>query len=101
MYLGEIIESANTEDLFKKPLHPYTEALIKSIPIPSTNQKGFPFTISGDIPSMIDKPNGCNFHPRCKYAEKICRTTHPSLIKFHNNHSVACHLYNKLNLTGI
>ena len=96
MYGGKIQEIAPVNLLFKKPLHPYTEALIKSIPIPSTKTKGFSFTISGDIPSMMDKPNGCKFHPRCKNVKNICREIEPKLSEISPGWFSACHMNSNL-----
>jgi len=101
MYLGEIVEAGNTVDIFKKPLHPYTEALINSIPKPSFNKNEKSFSIIGEVPSIYEKPKGCKFHPRCFYAEQKCKNDIPELITFNNNHSTSCHLSNKLKLKGL
>jgi oligopeptide/dipeptide ABC transporter ATP-binding protein len=92
MYSGYIVELADTEGLFKRPLHPYTKGLIGAIPsIEKKNQKLT--TIRGSVPNLIYPPSGCRFHPRCPDRLEICDRIKPSLHKDHENHSVACHLY--------
>jgi oligopeptide/dipeptide ABC transporter ATP-binding protein len=90
MYMGTIVESATCADLFMNPLHPYTEALLSSIPglDPERRRKA---PLSGEPPSTSSFPPGCRFHPRCKHREAICEGTAPSLIDIGGGHSVACH----------
>ncbi len=92
MYLGEIVELATAEQLFDKPLHPYTQALISAVPVPDVTHKGTRIILPGEVPSPIDPPQACRFHPRCPYATDVCRQIAPkfedTLIK---NHFVACH----------
>jgi oligopeptide/dipeptide ABC transporter ATP-binding protein len=92
MYLGRIVEQSPTEDLFAKPLHPYTQALLQAAPKPIARRKAITPAVSGDIPSSIDRPSGCHFHPRCKFAMPICRTVYPAYRRV-GQALVACHLY--------
>jgi oligopeptide/dipeptide ABC transporter ATP-binding protein len=91
MYLGEIVELADTDDLFKEPLHPYTRALIQAVPIPDPKTKRMKIVLSGEVPSPINPPSGCRFHPRCPEAKPGCRKGKPKLIQVGPNHLVACH----------
>lgn len=92
MYSGYIVELADADGLFKRPLHPYTKGLIGAIPsIEKKNQKLT--TIRGSVPNLIYPPSGCRFHPRCPNRLEICDRIKPSLLKDHENHHVACHLY--------
>jgi oligopeptide/dipeptide ABC transporter ATP-binding protein len=95
MYLGEMMELASTEDLFNRPLHPYTEALISAIPEPSTHKKKGRILLEGDIPSSIQLPQGCKFQTRCFKAMPECKTVHPPLVEAEPNHFVRCLLYSK------
>lgn len=92
MYLGKIVEVTDTRELYKNPLHPYTQALLKSIPIIG-NVSNFDKILTGDIPSPIDLPNGCRFNTRCKYVMKKCYEKEPELENISNGHFVACHLH--------
>ncbi len=92
MYLGNIVELSQTDELFKNTMHPYTQALLNSVP--SLNQSDdnlMPQPLMGDVPNPINPPKGCKFHPRCKYAKKICEQTTPKLKQIEENHFVACH----------
>jgi oligopeptide/dipeptide ABC transporter ATP-binding protein len=91
MYLGKVVESANKRDLFTKPLHPYTEALISVIPVPDPDLKKNRIVLTGDVPSPANPPPGCRFHTRCRYREEICETTEPPLLDKGGEHFVACH----------
>ncbi|MEM0026461.1 MAG: ABC transporter ATP-binding protein [Ignisphaera sp.] len=94
MYLGEILEHGRLNDLITKPLHPYTKALLDAIPLPDpTMRESRKVSITGQIPSPINKPSGCPLHPRCPYAKPICRTEKPQLKNIEKDHFVACHLY--------
>ena len=92
MYLGEIVELAETNSLYDKPLHPYTQALISAVPVPDVKHKTTRIILPGEVPSPINPPKGCRFHPRCPYATEICRETAPTFEdKLIPNHYVACH----------
>ena len=93
MYLGKIVETAKSRDLFKDPLHPYTKALISSIPIPDPTVRRERIILPGTVPSPINPPSGCRFHPRCMHAFEKCKTMSPKLIEVKKDHFVACHLY--------
>jgi len=92
MYLGRIVEIANSEELYSKPLHPYTQALLSAIPIPDPelDKKRSRIILKGEVPSPANPPAGCHFHPRCLYATEECQKTHPELRDFGNDHMVAC-----------
>ncbi|TGY41370.1 ATP-binding cassette domain-containing protein [Clostridium sartagoforme] len=95
MYLGKIVEIAESEELYENPLHPYTKGLISSIPIadPIETRKSEIEIIKGDLPSSINIPSGCRFHTRCPYATEKCRQVEPEMKEISDNHQVACHLY--------
>lgn len=95
MYLGNIVEIGKSNDLYKNPLHPYTKALLSSIPIadPKRAREAVRKVIEGDIPSPMDIPSGCRFHTRCPYAKPICKEISPGIKFVEDGHSVACHLY--------
>ena len=92
MYLGEIVELAHADTLFDKPLHPYTQALIAAVPVPDVELKTIRIILPGEVPSPINPPNACRFHPRCPHATNICRETAPTLKdELIKDHFVACH----------
>jgi oligopeptide transport system ATP-binding protein len=92
MYLGEIVELAETNSLYDKPLHPYTQALISAVPVPDVTKKTTRIILPGEVPSPINPPKGCRFHPRCPYATDICRQVAPQFEdKLVKDHYVACH----------
>jgi|SRR5579875_1321146 oligopeptide/dipeptide ABC transporter ATP-binding protein len=95
MYLGEIVELANTDSLFEHPLHPYTQALISAIPIPDPETKRQRIILPGEVPSPLNPPPACRFHPRCPYAQEICRTVKPVFEQVDTDHFVACHFWKK------
>ena len=101
MYLGKIVELCTKDELFNNPKHPYTEALISSIPIPNPKHKKNKIILEGDVPSPSNPPTGCHFHTRCKYAKNICRESIPFLknINNKNDHYVSCHLSQELKLS--
>jgi oligopeptide/dipeptide ABC transporter ATP-binding protein len=90
MYLGEIIEEADTEEIFSRPLHPYTQALLAAIPIPKPKAKQERGKLTGDVPTPINPPTGCRFHTRCPIAIDACKETKPELIEIAKGHRVAC-----------
>jgi peptide/nickel transport system ATP-binding protein len=94
MYLGKIVEIGGTDDIIQSPYHPYTKALISNVPIPDPRRKSEAIEIKGEIPSPINIPKGCRFHPRCPYfIEGKCDVIDPKYTYVANNHVVACHLY--------
>ncbi|MFP3214130.1 MAG: ABC transporter ATP-binding protein [Nitrososphaeria archaeon] len=95
MYLGKLVELADSEKLIDNPLHPYTQALIAAIPIPDPTAKKAEVKIKGEIPSPVNPPPGCRFHPRCPYAFDRCKVEEPKLKEVEPGHFVACHLYDK------
>ena len=93
MYLGNLVEYAQTDKLFEKPLHPYTRALFSAIPVPDPDHKPERVVLTGNIPSPADPPSGCKFHPRCPHAMDVCRTEFPLWREVEPGHFCACHLY--------
>ena len=93
MYLGTIIELGEKGTLFSNPLHPYTQALLSAIPVPDPERKRKPTELKGEVPSAINIPSGCRFHPRCPKAFSKCPLEEPVLLEIEKNHFVACHLY--------
>ena len=91
MYLGNMVESARSEDIFRNPLHPYTEALLNAIPTTDIHNKELQI-LEGDIPSPVNPPKGCKFHTRCKYAMEKCKCERPEWVEIEPEHFVACHL---------
>lgn len=91
MYLGKIVEMGPTEDLIRKPSHPYSEALIAAVPVPDPTSRRIEVTIKGEVPSAINPPPGCRFHTRCPYAKEICRKKEPELKTVGKDRYVACH----------
>ena len=92
MYLGAIVELASTRDFSVSTRHPYTEALLKSVPLPDPHRRTEPFSMEGDVPNPIDPPAGCPFHPRCRYRFDRCSVEKPPLKEAAPNHLVACWL---------
>jgi peptide/nickel transport system ATP-binding protein len=89
MYAGSVVELAEVGEVFKEPLHPYTRALLESIPRP-----GLPFkSIEGIVPSLINPPKGCRFNDRCPYAMEVCHTVKPKSVEVKKNHFVECFLH--------
>lgn len=92
MYLGSLVELAPGDELFRQPLHPYTQALLSAIPIPDPKRKRSRIMLRGDIPSPVNPPSGCKFHTRCPAAKDICRQETPLFREVGSQHYVACHL---------
>ncbi len=94
MYLGKLVELSSTEELYKDPRHPYTNALLSAVPIPDPEIKRKRIILSGEPPTPINPPPGCRFHPRCEYAKPICAQTEPKMVNVGTTeeHYVACHL---------
>jgi peptide/nickel transport system ATP-binding protein len=91
MYLGRVVETASTAELFDRPLHPYTVALLNEVPRLSNRKRKFE-TVKGEIPSPLHPPSGCHFHPRCPMATDRCRSERPALRPVAPGHQAACHL---------
>ncbi|MEH6551994.1 MAG: oligopeptide/dipeptide ABC transporter ATP-binding protein [Pseudomonadales bacterium] len=96
MYLGEIVETGPTSEVYAKPLHPYTQALIEAIPQPIPGRKVHRQVLSGDVPSAINPPKGCRFHPRCPHADRLCSEQTVQLAPASDNHRIACHHWKDL-----
>ncbi|MFY0521795.1 ABC transporter ATP-binding protein [Archangium gephyra] len=92
MYLGRIVELADAADLYRKPRHPYTQALLSAVPVPDPERKRSRIILQGDVPSPLAPPPGCPFHPRCPYAMERCRRETPPLYALDNGHTAACFL---------
>ena len=101
MYLGKMVEYANTEELFQSPKHPYTEALMSAVPVadPTIQMERVP--LKGEIPNPADPPTGCYFHTRCQYCKKHCMEVAPDYVEIAPGHYVACHYAKELSLRGI
>jgi peptide/nickel transport system ATP-binding protein len=95
MYLGKIVELAKTEDIYKEPLHAYSQALFASLPIPDPARRKERPPITGEVPSPVNPPSGCRFHPRCPHATEACRRDEPQLVDVGNEHYVACYAVGK------
>jgi oligopeptide/dipeptide ABC transporter ATP-binding protein len=93
MYLGRIVEYADKETLFSRPLHPYTEALLAAVPIPDPKIKRPKRILQGDVPSPVNPPPGCAFHTRCPYVMARCKQEAPRLMALAPGNLVACHLH--------
>jgi oligopeptide/dipeptide ABC transporter ATP-binding protein len=93
MYLGKLMEVSPAEELYTKPIHPYTTALLAAVPIPDPNENRARerIVVSGEPPNPIDPPSGCVFHPRCPRATEVCKTVEPPLTRYPNGHLAACH----------
>jgi oligopeptide/dipeptide ABC transporter ATP-binding protein len=92
MYLGKIVETAEAKTIIREPQHPYTQALISAIPEVDPESKRQRIILPGDVPSPIDPPPGCPFHPRCPIAEARCKAEVPALRELSAGHRAACHL---------
>jgi oligopeptide/dipeptide ABC transporter ATP-binding protein len=102
MYVGKIVEMAPAEELLRRPLHPYAEALVSAVPPADPDLQTRRIILEGDVPSPANPPAGCVFHPRCRYANSSsCRTVEPPLQEVEPGHFVACHLAKELHLAGI
>jgi oligopeptide transport system ATP-binding protein len=93
MYLGKLVELSPAEELYARPIMPYTEALLSAVPIPDPDlaRKRERIVLEGDVPSPINPPTGCRFHPRCRYATEVCHQVEPPLVDYGGGHLAACH----------
>jgi oligopeptide transport system ATP-binding protein len=96
MYLGKIVELAKADDLYRQPRHPYTEALLNSVPIPDPTARRARRPLEGELPSPINIPQGCRFHTRCPYAREVCSQLEPPLEDKGSGHLAACHFSNEV-----
>lgn len=101
MYLGKIVELAETEELFANPRHPYTEALMSAVPVPNPDYTAERILLAGDVPSPVHTPSGCYFHPRCQYSKEICTTDTPEFEDVGDDHFSLCHFARRLDLRGV
>lgn len=99
MYLGSLMEVCETEELYRKPLHPYTRALFASVPIPDPRKRSDKVPLQGEIPSPLNAPPGCKFQTRCPYATEVCKIEKPPLEQAGNQHQVACHHWEDIHNT--
>jgi oligopeptide/dipeptide ABC transporter ATP-binding protein len=93
MYLGHIVEMAPRDEIYRNPRHPYTRALLSAVPVPDPRRGARRTTLGGDVPSPMNPPPGCAFHPRCPSAETVCRSVTPALETGRRDHAVACHVF--------
>ncbi|HET7008852.1 MAG TPA: dipeptide ABC transporter ATP-binding protein [Candidatus Binatia bacterium] len=93
MYLGKVVEIAKSDTIYRDAKHPYTRALLSAVPIPDMNKKKERVILEGDVPSPVNPPPGCTFHPRCSYREAICSQTEPPLEFTPDGHGVSCHVF--------
>jgi peptide/nickel transport system ATP-binding protein len=101
MYVGKMVELAETEELFINPLHPYTEALLSAVPKANPRVETNRIVLGGEVPNPADPPGGCYFHPRCPYAQEVCGADEPPLREIHDGHYSACHFAGELALKGV
>jgi peptide/nickel transport system ATP-binding protein len=101
MYVGKLVEMADTEELYHNPMHPYTEALLSSVPNPDPMAVKNRIVLAGEVPNPRNPPSGCYFHPRCRYAVEQCMHETPPLVEAVPGHHVACHLHDRLTLRGV
>lgn len=95
MYLGALVETADKDTLYDRPLHPYTQALLSSVPVPDPKQKKERIILKGDLPSPVNPPTGCRFHTRCPSCMEVCKQITPVFREVEPGHQVACHLYDE------
>jgi peptide/nickel transport system ATP-binding protein len=100
MYLGKMVEFGDTEELFKHPMHPYTEALLSAVPVADPTVQIERISLKGEIPNPANPPSGCYFHERCHYCTEKCAQVAPEYKELAPNHFVACHRAEELKLRG-
>jgi oligopeptide/dipeptide ABC transporter ATP-binding protein len=93
MYLGKVVEIADSETIYRDPKHPYTRALLSAVPMPDTDRKKERVVLEGDVPSPVNPPSGCTFHPRCAYRAPLCSQSEPPLDFDARGHGVSCHVF--------
>ena len=101
MYCGRVVESGPTRQLFRRPLHPYTEALLSAVPQPDPDRRSDRIILPGEVANPANPPSGCHFHPRCSYAQDICRSEDPPYVDREGNHGAACHFSTEIELQGV
>lgn len=101
MYVGQLVEMADTDDLFANPKHPYTEALLSAVPTTDPEIKMDRIILPGEVANPADPPSGCYFHPRCRYAQDICKEEKPAWSELGQDHFAACHFAQELELRGV
>jgi peptide/nickel transport system ATP-binding protein len=101
MYVGKLVETAATDELFLNPMHPYTEALLSAVPKPDPRMRTEPIVLEGDVADPANPPSGCYFHPRCRYQIERCVTEEPVLRELGPDHFVSCHRAEELQLVGV
>ena len=100
MYVGQLVELAPTDAVFERPLHPYTAALMRAVPVADPRVRTMDGILGGEVPSPAAPPSGCYFHPRCRFAEEICRQQPPPLREISPKHAARCHFAGTLDLAG-
>ncbi|UCE56885.1 MAG: ATP-binding cassette domain-containing protein [Desulfobacterales bacterium] len=101
MYLGKIVELAETDELFLNPKHPYTEALMSAVPVPDPHYEASRIRLQGDVPTPLNPPSGCYFHTRCRYSKSACRNEAPAYREVDKEHFVMCHFADSLSLQPV
>ncbi len=101
MYVGKIVEVASTEELFTQPRHPYTQALLSSVPVPNPAIRSRGMVLEGEVADPADPPSGCYFHPRCPFAKDICLTEEPPLVEVAPGRLASCHFADEIELPGV
>ena len=101
MYVGKIVEVASTEDLFTQPKHPYTQALLSSVPVPNPAVQSRGMVLEGEVADPANPPSGCYFHPRCPFAKDICREEEPPLVEVSPGRYASCHFADEIELPGV
>jgi len=93
MYLGKVVEIAKGDEIYQDAKHPYTQALLSAVPTPDTSRKKERMVLEGDVPSPVNPPTGCSFHPRCPFREALCEQVEPQLESYPDGHGIACHVF--------
>ncbi len=101
MYVGKLVEQAPKEELFAEPKHPYTEALLSAVPIPDPDRTLREIPLEGEVANPANPPSGCYFHPRCRYAQEVCRNVAPPWVEVSRDHFALCHFAEELTLAGM